>query len=80
MSNGLDPDQVQFSVNLDLGLNCLKRLSADEKVATSKKRVNIFSIRMVKDTIVYHLVSMLSYLFSRCSTESGLQKRVSTGK
>ena len=50
MSNGLDPDQVQCSVSPDLDPNCLQRLSADEKVATSKERVNLFSIIMVKDT------------------------------
>ena len=30
MSNCLDPDQDRHSVRLDLGLNCLQRLSADE--------------------------------------------------
>ena len=30
-SNGLDPDQDQHSVGPDLGLNCLQRLSADNK-------------------------------------------------
>ena len=31
MSNCLDPDQGQDSVNPDLGPNCLQRLSADDK-------------------------------------------------
>ena len=31
LSNGLDPDQDRHSVGPDLGLNCLKRLSADDK-------------------------------------------------
>ena len=35
----LDPDQVQHSVGPDLGPNCLQRLSADDKVSTSKERV-----------------------------------------
>ena len=30
-SNGLDPDQAQKSVGPDLGPNCSKRLSADDK-------------------------------------------------
>ena len=31
VSNGLDPDQDQRSVGLDLGPDCFQRLSADEK-------------------------------------------------
>ena len=31
VSNGLDPDQDGHSVGLDLGPNCLQRLSADDK-------------------------------------------------
>ena len=31
VSNGLDPDQNRHSVGPDLGLNCLQRLSADDK-------------------------------------------------
>ena len=33
MSNSLDPDQSQHSVSLDLGPNCLQRLSADDKIS-----------------------------------------------
>ena len=39
VSNGLDPDQDRHSVGPDLVPNCLQRLSADDKVATSKERV-----------------------------------------
>ena len=38
-SNILDLDQNQHSVGPDLGPNCLKRLSADIRVATSMERV-----------------------------------------
>ena len=31
VSNNLNPDQDQNSVGLDLGLNCLQKLSADDK-------------------------------------------------
>ena len=31
VSNSLDPDQNQHSVDPDLGPNCLQRLSADDK-------------------------------------------------
>ena len=31
VSNCLDPDQDRHSVSLDLGPNCLQRLSADDK-------------------------------------------------
>ena len=37
MSNGLDPDQERHSVGLDLGPNCLQRLSRAAKVATGLK-------------------------------------------
>ena len=40
MSNSLDPDQDRQNVGPDLGPNCLQRLSADEKVAASKERVD----------------------------------------
>ena len=40
VSNELDPDQDRHSVGPDPGPNCLQRLSAAEKVATSKKRFN----------------------------------------
>ena len=33
MSNSLDPDQERHSVHSDLSLNCLQRLSADDKLA-----------------------------------------------
>ena len=36
VSKGWDPDQDRHSVGPDLGPNCLQRLSADNKVATSK--------------------------------------------
>ena len=38
-SNSLDPDQARHFVGPDLGPNCLQRLSAETKVATSGKRV-----------------------------------------
>ena len=36
ITNSLDPDQVRHSVGLDLGPNCLQRLSADD---TRRQRV-----------------------------------------
>ena len=39
MLNGLDPDQALYSVGLDLGPNCLQRLSAD---GTRGQRVVFF--------------------------------------
>ena len=38
-SNGLEPDQNRLSVSPDLGPVCLRRLSADDKVAAIKDRV-----------------------------------------
>ena len=45
MSITLDPDQDWHSIGPDLDLNCLQRLSADNKVATrlSMERVNVYS-------------------------------------
>ena len=39
VSNGLEPDQDGCSVGPDLDPNCLQRLSADNKVATSMEKV-----------------------------------------
>ena len=39
MTNGLDPDQDLCTHDPDLGSNCLQRLSADNKSASSKERV-----------------------------------------
>ena len=41
VSNGLDLDQDRRSVGPDLGPNCLQMLSAADKYATCKERVNI---------------------------------------
>ena len=41
VSNGLDPDQDQHSVEHDLEPNCLQKLSAEDKVASSMVRVKI---------------------------------------
>ena len=38
--NGLNPDQDRHPVDPDLGPNCFQKLSADDKVAASKERVN----------------------------------------
>ena len=40
VSNGLDPDQGQHCVGPDLGLNCLQRSSADNKIAC-RQRVTV---------------------------------------
>ena len=40
VSNGLDPDQALHFVGPDLGPNCLRRLSADDKVAASWQITN----------------------------------------
>ena len=42
MSNSLDPYQDGQFVGPDLGLNCLQRLSSDNKVATSTRLRVIF--------------------------------------
>ena len=39
VSNSLDLDQAQHFVGPDLGPNCLQRLSADDKIATSGQGV-----------------------------------------
>ena len=39
-SNRFDPDQVRHSIGPDLKKNICKRVSADERVATSRLRVN----------------------------------------
>ena len=40
VSKGWDPDQAQHFVGPDLGPNCLRRLSADDKVAASWQITN----------------------------------------
>ena len=40
VSNSLDPDQERHPVVSDLGPICLQRLSADDKIAADKERVN----------------------------------------
>ena len=37
---GLDPNQDKHSVNPGLGLNCLQRLSADDKLPLGRKDLN----------------------------------------
>ena len=37
MTIGLDPNQDQPSAGPDLGLNCLQRLSADDKLPLGRK-------------------------------------------
>ena len=45
LSNGWDPDQVRRFVGPDLGLNCLQRLSADDKIRRWQKKVSVlFSV------------------------------------
>ena len=40
VSNSLDPDQARHFVRPDLGLNCLQRLSADNKLPLVCKELN----------------------------------------
>ena len=40
MTIGLDPNQDKHSVGPDLGLNCLQKLSADDKLLLSRKELN----------------------------------------
>ena len=53
VSNSLDPDQAQHCVGLDLGLNYLQRLSADDtgiqrvKVGVVFKNVNCKSLEQL---------------------------------
>ena len=55
MSNSLDPDQGRHFVGLDLGPNCLQRLSADN---TGRQRVKVGVVfGMVNyNLIILHLV------------------------
>ena len=39
MSNSLDPDQDRHFMGPDLGLNCLQRLSADDKSPLARKEL-----------------------------------------
>ena len=39
MSNGLGPDQARHVVGPDLGLNCLQKLSADDKSSLARKEL-----------------------------------------
>ena len=41
MSNSLDPDQARHFVRPDLDPNCLRRLSADDKVTQARKKLNL---------------------------------------
>ena len=50
MLNGLEPDQDRQNVGPDLGQKCLQRLSADDKVAAIKERVNVFSASLLFQT------------------------------
>ena len=52
MSNGLDTNQDRRSVSLDLGPNCLQRLSADKSPLTMKE---------------FKMVNMKYYFFSICT-------------
>ena len=45
MSNGLDSDQDRQNVGPDLCLNCLQRLSADDKscLKSTMERINVYN-------------------------------------
>ena len=51
VSNNLDPDQVRHFVGPDLGPDCLQRLLADAKVATSRERV--MGLRIKEEQIIH---------------------------
>ena len=51
-ANSLDPDQARRSVEPDLVPNCLQRLSADDKSATSRQR---FILAVTNETILFVL-------------------------
>ena len=57
MLNGLDPDQDRHYVGPDLGSNCLRCLSADDKVAASKERVKS-KIHMVPLSLLDHVTAI----------------------
>ena len=44
VSNGLDPDQDQHSVDPDLGPNCLQRLIADKKLQLARKELMLYRL------------------------------------
>ena len=48
VSDGLDPDQAGQNVRPDLGLNCLQRLSTDDKVMAGRQAG--------KELIIYFLL------------------------
>ena len=60
--NILDPDQARHFVRLDLGPNCLQRLSADD---TSRQRVNTISQNngMYKFVISWNTTSQIQLWF-----------------
>ena len=64
MSNSLDPDQAQHFVEPDLGLNCLQRLSADDK-STEQLLNTIFWLKPWLESIsfgskFFHLAKVLA--------------------
>ena len=56
MSNSLDPDQACHSVGLDLGTNCLQRLSAEDKTM-------ILIILLVKYTVNSEFFAIILFYF-----------------
>ena len=67
VSNGLDPDQDRCSVDPHLGLNCLQRFSADDKVAASRQELegerncsHVEVIRLKKGLMRFHSIMLCS--------------------
>ena len=71
VSNGLDPYQDRPCVGPDLGANCLQRLTAYKKVATSKKRdKKCFAIlNKTFEVLQSEIKSGLQDLSHLCSTD-----------
>ena len=47
VSNSYGPGQARHFVEYDLSLNCLQRLSADDKVRNIEGNYTVFSFRML---------------------------------
>ena len=61
MSNSVDQYHDQRSVSLDLGPNCLQRLSVDNKSCTSKERAKYFHKQVAQWATIAHLGASIMF-------------------
>ena len=75
MSNSLDPDKARHTVGPDLGPNCLKRLSADDKIHRQQAK------KLSHITLIFLLVLKSGVCFLhplhifKCSSEFVLSRK-----